>query len=51
MKDYAEIRMLDLRYYKESAQEYLKEYEPEEILVLFELSNFAKEEHLNRLTK
>jgi hypothetical protein len=51
LKDYAEIRMLDLRYYKESAQEYLKEYEPEEILVLFELSNFAKEEHLNRLTK
>jgi hypothetical protein len=51
LKDYKQIRMLDMRYFKESVQEYLKEYKPDEILVLFEMSNFAQDEHLNRLTK
>jgi hypothetical protein len=51
LQDYKEIRMLDLRYFKDSVQDYLKEYEPDEILVLYEMSNFAQDEHLNRLTK
>lgn len=51
LQDYEEIRMLDMRYFKGSVSEYLEEYQADEILVLYELSNFAQDENLNRLTK
>lgn len=47
--DYQEIDMLDLRYFRGSMEEYLKEYEADEILILFEMSNFAQESNLTKL--
>ena len=49
MKDYEEIQMLDLRYFRGSVKKLLKEYDPEEILVLYEMSNFAQDEALHKL--
>lgn len=51
LQDYSEICMLDLRYYKTSVRELVEEYQPDEVLVLYEMSNFATDENLNRLTK
>lgn len=51
LQDYSEICMLDLRYYKTSIREFVEEYGPDEVLVLYEMSNFATDENLNRLTK
>ena len=49
--DYEQIKMLDLRYYKGSVASLLDEYAPQDILVLYEMSNFAQDEKLNLLTK
>lgn len=51
MKDYARIRMIDLRYFKKSVQKYLKENPADEVLVLYELSSFAQADQLNKLMK
>lgn len=51
LRDYSEIRMLDMRYYKGSVQELLEEYGADEILILYEISNFAQDNQLNKLTK
>lgn len=51
LQDYSEIRMLDMRYYKGSVQELLETYEADEILVLYEMSNFAQDGNLNKLVK
>ena len=51
MKDYARIRMIDLRYFKKSVQNYLKENPADEVLVLYELSSFAQADQLNKLMK
>lgn len=49
LREYSEIRMLDMRYYKGSVEEYLDLYGADEILVLYELSNFAQDNNLNKL--
>lgn len=51
LSDYEEIRMLDMRYFKKPVGEYLEEYGADEILVLFEMSNFAQDEHLNMFAR
>ena len=51
MKDYARIRMIDLRYFKKPVQNYLKENPADEVLVLYELSSFAQADQLNKLMK
>lgn len=51
LEEYDEIRMLDLRYFKNSMERYVEEYGADEVLVLYELSNFAKDQHMNRLMK
>lgn len=51
MADYQEIIMLDMRYYKESVAGLLSEYKPDEILILYEMSNFAQDKKLHNLTK
>lgn len=51
LQDYSEVRMLDLRYFKTSVKEYLEEYGADEILILYEMSNFAQDHQLNRLMK
>lgn len=49
LKDYKTIVLLDLRYYNEPVSELLQQYPKAEVLVLYERSNFAKEENLRKL--
>ncbi|MCD7825727.1 MAG: hypothetical protein LUH14_07200 [Clostridiaceae bacterium] len=49
MEDYDEITMIDLRYYNDSVQELLKE-NYSQILILYEMSNFAGEQNIYKLT-
>lgn len=49
MGDYHEITMLDLRYYRNSIQKLLKENDYAQILVLYEMSNFAGDKNLYKL--
>lgn len=51
LQDYSEIRMLDLRYFKTSFRDYLEEYSADEILILYEMSNFAQDNNMNKLMK
>lgn len=51
MEDYDQITMLDLRYYKKSIQQYVKEGAFDKILVLYEMSNFAQDTNLYKLVK
>lgn len=48
MEDYDTITMVDLRYYRESIKELLQE-NYDEILVLYEMSNFAQDRNLYKL--
>ncbi len=47
MEEYTQIKMVDMRYFKGSLQELAEEYQAEEILVLYEMSNFAQDENLD----
>lgn len=51
MKDYAQIRMIDLRYFKRSVSNYMEENLADEVLVLYEMSSFAQADKLNKLMK
>lgn len=51
MGDYDQITMLDLRYYRKSIQEYVKNDDFDQILVLYEMSNFAQDTNLYKLVK
>lgn len=51
VEDYSEIKLLDMRYYKKSVKEALEEYQPDEVLVLYEMSNFAQDHNLSQLIK
>lgn len=51
MKDYSEIRMIDLRYFKGSVKKYLEKEPADEVLVLYEMSSFAQADKLNKLMK
>lgn len=46
---YKKIIMLDLRYYNLSVKKIVQENPKADVLVLYEMSNFAKEEHLYKL--
>lgn len=48
-ENYKKIVMLDLRYYNLSVQKVLEENAGADILVLYEMSNFAKEGNLHKL--
>ncbi len=48
MGDYDEIKMIDLRYYQDSVQKLLKENYAQ-ILILYELSNFAKDKNIYKV--
>lgn len=51
LQDYAEITMIDLRYYRKSVAELLEQQKDAEILVLYEMSNFAQDANLVKLSK
>lgn len=51
MEDYTQIKMMDMRYYKGSIQELAENFEADEVLVLYEMSNFAQDENLNKVIR
>lgn len=51
LQDYKEVIMMDLRYYRQSVAELLEEEDDAEILVLYEMSNFATDSNLFKLSK
>lgn len=51
LQDYQEVIMIDLRYYRQSVAELLEEENDAEILVLYEMSNFATDANLFKLSK
>lgn len=51
LQDYEEIVMIDLRYYRSSVAELLEEWDDPEILILYEMSNFAEEANVVKLSK
>ncbi len=51
LEEYSQIKMLDMRYYKGSLQEMTEDYHPEEVFVLYEMSNFAKDKNLDALIR
>lgn len=51
LQDYREVVMIDLRYYRQSVAELLEEEGDAEILVLYEMSNFATDANLFKLSK
>ena len=51
MDSYSKIIMLDLRYFDGSVMNYIKEAQPDEILFLYELSQFAEAEHFSKLIR
>ena len=50
INDYAKIVMIDLRYETRPMNIILEEYSPDEVLVLYELSNFADSSEVARLS-
>lgn len=51
LQDYQEVIMIDLRYYRQSVAKLLEEEDDVEILVLYEMSNFATDANLFKLSK
>lgn len=49
MENYDQITMIDLRYYRKSMQELLQENTYDQVLVLYEMSNFAQDTNLYKL--
>ena len=51
MPEFDEITMLDLRYYNESVARLMSEIQPDETLVLYEMSNFAQDMNIFKILK
>lgn len=51
MEQYAEITMLDFRYYNESVSSLMHEERPTDVLVLYEMSNFAQDMNFFKILK
>lgn len=51
MERYGEITMLDLRFYKSSVSQKIAEGNYDQILILYEMSNFANDTNLYKLTQ
>lgn len=49
MEDFGDITMIDLRYYKQSIQQLLGEEHYDQVLILYEMSNFAQDTNLYKL--
>ncbi len=51
MEKFGQITMLDLRYYRKSVQQLLADNQYTHVLVLYEMSNFAQDKNLYKLTQ
>ncbi len=50
LEDYAEVHLIDLRYYKESVVDYIKEHQISDVLILYSLKNFAGDKDIYALS-
>ena len=48
-ENYGQITMIDLRYYKENVEEYMKEHQITDVLVLYNITNFISDRNLYKL--
>ena len=48
---YKRIVMLDLRYYNESVKSLIEKENPDQLLVLYEMSRFSKDSNLFKIMK
>ncbi len=51
LNDYKRVVMIDLRYYTSSVKEFIKSQNHPSVLVLYEMSNFAKDDHMYKLLR
>lgn len=51
LEDYDEVTMIDLRYYRQSVRALLEQKNKAEILIVYEMSNFAEDSNLYKLSK
>lgn len=49
-QDFDNIYMIDLRYYNDNMQEYLKGHNITDVLVLYNISNFVSDRNIYKLT-
>lgn len=49
--DYQKIVMIDLRYYTQSVGQLIEQYDKKSMLVLYEMSNFAKDDYQSKLLR
>ena len=48
-KNYGQITMIDLRYYNGNVEEYMKEHQITDVLVLYNITNFISDRNLYKL--
>ena len=51
MADYAQISMIDFRYFYKPVSELIREIHPDETLILYEISNFAQDTNFFKILK
>ena len=51
LEQYDQVTMIDLRYYRKSVINILQQKKDAEILFLYEMSNFAEDNNIWKLTK
>lgn len=51
VQDYDEITMIDFRYYRNTAKSLLEKHKKEDLLVIYELSRFAQEDNLWKISR
>ena len=51
LEQYDQVTMIDLRYYRKSVINILQQKKDAEILFLYEMSNFAEDNNMWKLTK
>ena len=49
LEDYSEIRLIDLRYYIGSIHSYIIQNQPDEVLILYQMTNIIKDENIPKL--
>lgn len=51
IEDYQNIVMIDLRYYTQSVSQLMEQYDNKSMLVLYEMTNFAKDDYQSKLLR
>lgn len=51
LENYDEVTMIDLRYYRQSVRKLLEQKADDEVLIVYEMSNFAEDANLYKLSR